>query len=66
MTDGDLAKDLAAEVLAVLDLQKECFKARDTGVLARCREAEAGLRKRCKAVLGSGLRTPSLFDPVDR
>lgn len=66
MTDSDLAKDLAAEVLAVLDLQKEYFKTRGTGVLNRCRQAESELRKRCKAMLASGLRTPSLFDLVDR
>ena len=44
----DELKDLASQVLHVLDAQKDYFRTRSPDPLARCRELEKGLRDRCE------------------
>lgn len=63
MTDAELAKDLAQQVLAMLDLQQEYFRGGRSGeTLARSKAAESALRKRCRAIVENHPTQTGLFD----
>jgi hypothetical protein len=53
--------ELATDTLAVLSLQQEYFRTKDTNVLARCKQAESALRRRCKDILAGKVEEPNLF-----
>lgn len=60
------AKELAAQVVAFLDLQVEVSKSRDSsGGLARVRSAESDLRKLCRLYASDERPTGTLFDGGD-
>lgn len=59
-------KQLAAEVLAMFEVQREYFKTRNPEQLNRCKATEAALKKKCKAILdGTATDERSLFDGKD-
>ena len=60
---ADDVKELATEVLAVLDLQQDYFKSKNGESLTRSKAAERALRKRCKDIVDDRKPEPSLFDP---
>lgn len=60
----DLARDLATEVLVVLELQRKYFRSRDTMDLAKSKEAERALKAWCELILSDKKHTPSLFENI--
>jgi hypothetical protein len=55
------AKQLAHEVVALLDEQQRYFKDKDFNQLLRCKAMEKSLRKVCAAVIAEKPDHPTLF-----
>lgn len=57
-------KELAAQVLKVLDLQRSYFDTRSTETLRDCKAAESDLRKACNEIVNPKRQEPTLFDLI--
>lgn len=57
---------LAADVIALLDLQVEYFKSRDHNTLIRCKELERAMRRQCQEIVCPPKEKPgTLFDQIN-
>lgn len=57
-------KQLAEQVLAMLDAQQRYFKTRSSEALAESKRLEKEMRKVCEALRDAEDESPTLFDPV--